>query len=820
MSNKAKPVSQVWDELVSLLDDIMQRKSIPAPKWMTAYTDVYNLCLITPRRKEFRGPAGKDPARQPANELYSKLTDYLRKSVKSMELLMESIEDRDTLVRTYVQEWNKFALCASQIDHLLDYMNRFWVPKMREFNHKDVYPIQALVLLAWRDYVFNALCRRITEQLMQLIERERDGDSTIDTSIISTVAGCYIALGAKASGSSADLSLYNNEFARPYESNTRRYYTHEAAEQLSILGVSKYLALVDKRLKEEEKRSEDYLHASTRQSVRNILMDTLVRTHKEALCAEFPQMLEQDRKEDLALLYKFIAEVSGSNGVSVLAPVLGQYILEVGHKSLSTVRPPNVDPVQFVRILLDVFIRFDELVSNRCKNDPKLRDVFRNSCRELVNNNCVTKFDKKLTPESLAKYADQLLKKGGLIKQSMEDTERDINALVGLYELLDDKDVFQTVHNTLLAKRLVTKMCVSTDIENTIVQRIAKISGMEGVMKMTRMLKDDANSVDIGEEFHKSSHYPSNKGLFKKTKGPSCDFQPMILTKGSWPLQPYDNFKLPADLMVYESAFLAFYKEKNPRQKLKWAYNMSRGELIASCFTPPAGQPASCVYTLLASSYQIVILVLFNDADIISLKEITELTGIDMDHAKSVVLLFARHKILKCSSPLNAIDASSKFSINRAFSSKRLKLNLTGSPGAANKAAAAAAAAKKAGIQKPQGTPAEGEGSTPGGTTTTTTTPDTPTPKPQGIDEDGFVSGMSEEEMRENRKFVVQSVIVRIMKARKTITHNMLISETINQVSSRFKPNVPMIKACIEELIEHQYLTRDMKDPDTYHYIG
>jgi len=184
---------------------------------------------------------------------------------------------------------------------------------------------------------------------------------------------------------------------------------------------------------------------------------------------------------------------------------------------------------------------------------------------------------------------------------------------------------------------------------------------------------------------------------------------------------------------------------------------------------------------------------------------------------KSVLILFARHKILKCSSPPNAIDSSSLFSVNRAFTSKRLKLNLTGSPGAANKAAAAAA--KKATGQKPQGTPAGYEDQqTPGGTTTTTTTT---TPTPGGLpDEDGFTAGMTEEEMRENRKFVVQSVIVRIMKARKTITHNNLISETISQVSSRFNPNVPMIKACIEGLIEQQYMARDMKDSDTYHYIA
>ena len=50
--------------------------------------------------------------------------------------------------------------------------------------------------------------------------------------------------------------------------------------------------------------------------------------------------------------------------------------------------------------------------------------------------------------------------------------------------------------------------------------------------------------------------------------------------------------------------------------------------------------------------------------------------------------------------------------------------------------------------------------------------------------------------INDERKYLIQATIIRIMKMRKILKYSLVIQEVIEQLKSRFKPEISMIKVC------------------------
>lgn len=58
------------------------------------------------------------------------------------------------------------------------------------------------------------------------------------------------------------------------------------------------------------------------------------------------------------------------------------------------------------------------------------------------------------------------------------------------------------------------------------------------------------------------------------------------------------------------------------------------------------------------------------------------------------------------------------------------------------------------------------------------------------------------------------------MKSRKTMKHQQLIAETIDQLKARFQPRVPDVKKAIDAMIDREYIEREEGSRDSYRCVA
>jgi len=76
----------------------------------------------------------------------------------------------------------------------------------------------------------------------------------------------------------------------------------------------------------------------------------------------------------------------------------------------------------------------------------------------------------------------------------------------------------------------------------------------------------------------------------------------------------------------------------------------------------------------------------------------------------------------------------------------------------------------------------------------------------------------TEERVFQDRQYQIDAAIVRIMKMRKSLSHNLLITELYNQLKFPVKP--PDLKKRIESLIDRDYMERDKDNSNQYNYVA
>ncbi|KAE8692019.1 Detected protein of unknown function [Hibiscus syriacus] len=179
----------------------------------------------------------------------------------------------------------------------------------------------------------------------------------------------------------------------------------------------------------------------------------------------------------------------------------------------------------------------------------------------------------------------------------------------------------------------------------------------------------------------------------------------------------------------------------------------------------PAG-PRLLTIELVVSTYQVAVLLLFNTSDRLSYSEI--MAQSNLTHEDLVRLLHslscAKYKILSKEPNTKTISQRDSFKFNSMFTDKLRRIKIPLPP----------------------------------------------------LDERKKVV----EDVDKDRRYAIEAAIVRIMKSRKVLGRQQLVSECVEQLSRMFKPDIKAIKKRIEDLITRDYLEREKENPNTLRYLA
>jgi len=235
------------------------------------------------------------------------------------------------------------------------------------------------------------------------------------------------------------------------------------------------------------------------------------------------------------------------------------------------------------------------------------------------------------------------------------------------------------------------------------------------------------------------------------------EFSVQVLAVSYWPTYPTHNIPLPASLANAMSTFNHFYEGETKHRSLKWMNCLGS-------MTVTARLPTGRSYDFVCSTYQGSALMLFNERQRLTFAELRGMLQMDEETCKRLLasLSCSKVRILEKTGSLKMIEAENSFAVKDNFESKMRKIRL-----------------------------------------------------PQPTSEETTI----QKHVEEDRSIAIEAAIVRVMKSRKSLSHNELIQEVMGMLSV-FKPKVKDIKQRIEMLIEREYLERDKKSSTVYNYLA
>jgi len=667
----------------------------------------------------------------------------------------------NNFLQTLNAAWNDHQTSMVMIRDILMYMDRVYV---QQNNCENVYN---LGLVIFRDKVVRYGCvgNHLRVTLLDMIMKERRGE-VIDRLAIKNACQMLMMLGIDTR------NVYEEDFESHFLKQSAEFYKIESQKFLEENSASVYIRKVEARINEEAERATHYLDESTEQRIVEVVEEELIKRHMKTIVemegSGVVHMLKNTKVEDLGVMYKLFGRVN--DGHKTMADCVSRYLREEG-KALVTQatgeQGQQTNAVSYIQNLLELKDRFDNFLQHSFLNDKYFKQVISGDFEYFLNLN-------QRSPEFLSLFIDDKLKKGvkGL---SDVEVEQVLDKSMILFRFLQEKDAFEEYYKRHLARRLLNQKSASDDSEKMMISKLKSECGCQFTSKLEGMFKDMTLSNSVNEEF-RAHLQNTNKNLS------GVDLSVRVLTTGFWPGQnappPINLSRVPAQTF---DVFKNFYLAKHSGRILTLQPSTGTADLNAIFYPKKerdgeegGEQPKAKKHILCVNTYQMVLLLMFNTREKITYEEMKEETLIpDRELTRALQPLSVgktSQRILQKTPKTKDIEPSHVFTVNEAFTSQFHRVKI-----------------QQASARQGEAEPERNE---------------------------------TRKKVDEDRKHEIEACIVRIMKSRKQLNHNQLVTEVVEQLNKRFQPSPIIIKKRIEGLIEREYIKRSDHDRKLYIYLA
>ncbi|KAF1942558.1 Cullin-domain-containing protein [Clathrospora elynae] len=707
------------------------------------------------------------------------------------------------------QAWGDHQVCTSMLADVLMYMDRVYCADQRRpsiFNAAMVLFRDEILHSPVAETATYTILGLLNDIILDQIQMERDGD-VIDKQLIKSCVWMLEGLH-QDEVESEEQRLYNTSFEVAYLDQSRNFYRRESELLLRDSHAGAYCKHARRRIYEEDERCKQTLLESTAPKIQQVVEDEMIKNRIHELVemeSGVRFMIDNHRLEELNFVYDLNKRVDdkkteitraiqqrivymgsdinkdaiAASQAPAAAPAADSADKGRGAAQEKSLNQQTVAAIKWVEDVLSLKDRFDKIWLESFESDHLLQQAQTRSFTEFINSPTFPR-----SSEYISLFIDENMKKGIKGKTEMEiDTVLD-KAII-LLRYVQDKDLFERYYKKHLCRRLLMNKSISNEVEKQMISKMKIELGNNFTLKLEAMFKDMTISEELTAGFKKHV-----EGLGDRDPK-RIELAINVLTSMTWPLEsmggvaaeeedqrPRCNFPMVVDKI--KRGFEKFYSEKHSGRQLTWLANMGSADIKAVFPKVPQkdGSFKERRHDLNVSTYGMVILLLFNELPAdqhLTFEEIQAQTNIpnnDLIRNLQSLAVAPKTRILIKEPMSKDVKPTDRFSFNEGFQGKFVKIKV------------------------------------------------------------GVVSGgnkvESDRERREtekknddSRQFCIEAAVVRIMKQRKELSHQQLVSETLGQLAGQFKPEVNMIKKRIESLIEREYLERvEGAKIDSYRYLA